>query len=93
MPAMPPGATLSMMAAGFTVQEGLLREVGRFAPGSQAGALVRLAVDILGAGTPSPPSGDGIVRLCRALASEGGLVREMADEIARELASYEFPPA
>ena len=64
---------------------GLLRAVRRFTPASQAPALLRLAADILGVDSSSPGHRDEILRLCRALANEGGMVQEMAEEIAREL--------
>jgi hypothetical protein len=74
------------MVAESSAHAGLLREVRRFAPPSQAPALLQRAVGILGVDTPAPSHRDEILCLCRALAGEGGLVQEMAQEIARELA-------
>ena len=64
----------------------LLRTVRSFASESQAPALLRLAAAVLGVDTSAESHRDEILRLCRALASEGGLVQEMAAEIGRELA-------
>jgi hypothetical protein len=64
----------------------LLRAVRCFASESQAPALLRLVAAVLGVDTSAGSHRDEILRFCRALASEGGLVQEMAAEIGRELA-------
>jgi hypothetical protein len=74
------------MHAKATAKTGLVESVQRFAPPAQAPALLKLALDILGMDSPSASRRDEILSLCRALASEGTLVQEMAEEIARELA-------
>lgn len=67
-------------------ENGLVESVQRFVPPAQAPALLQLALDILGVDSPHPGRRDDILSICRALASEGTLVQEMAEEIARELA-------
>ena len=74
------------MHAKAAAETGLVESVQRFAPPAQAPALLQLALDILGMERPSAGQRDEILSLCRALASEGTLVQEMAEEIARELA-------
>ena len=74
------------MHAKAAAETGLVESVQRFAPPAQAPALLRLALDILDMELPSAGQRDVILGLCRALASEGTLVQEMAEEIARELA-------
>ncbi|MCH7836910.1 MAG: hypothetical protein IIC26_00225 [Chloroflexi bacterium] len=49
--------------------------------------MLQIAATILGVEPSSIDHRDEILRLCRALASEGGLVQEMAEEIGRELAN------
>lgn len=72
------------MDAQASVHPRLLREIRSFAP-AQTPALLRLALDILAVESPSPLQQEEVLRLCRALANEGALVQEMAEEIAREL--------
>lgn len=72
------------MDAQSSVDANLLRQIRSFAP-AQAPALYRLTLGILGVETASPRDQDEVIRLCRALASEGSLVQEMAGEIAHEL--------
>ena len=74
------------MHAKATAETGLVESVQRFSPPAQAPALLQLALDILGMDSPSASRRDEILGLCRALASEGTLVQEMAEEIALELA-------
>lgn len=65
---------------------GLLQEVRGLVPPAQAPALLRRAGQILGVDSSSSGHRQELVALCRALAGEGDLVQEMAEEIARELA-------
>ena len=65
--------------------DSLLREVCEFAGPSQAPTLLRRAGQILGVHTSNPNHQAEIVHLCRALAGEGVLVQEMAEEIVHEL--------
>lgn len=74
------------MHAKAEAKNGLVESVQRFAPPAQAAALLKLALDILGMDSPSAGQRDEILSICRALAGEGTLVQEMAEEIARELA-------
>ena len=73
------------MHAKVAAETGLVESVQRFAPPAQAPALLKLALDILGLDRPSDGRRIEILSICRALASEGTLVQEMAEEIAREL--------
>ena len=79
-------ATLNSVMHESAAETDLLRTVRCFASGSQAPALLRLAATVLGVDTSAESHRDEILRFCRALASEGGLVQEMAEEIGRELA-------
>lgn len=74
------------MVIGVSAESDLLRAVRRYAHASEAPSLLRIAAAILGVDPSSTDHRDEILRLCRALASEGGLVQEMAEEIGRELA-------
>ncbi|OGO51251.1 MAG: hypothetical protein A2148_09410 [Chloroflexi bacterium RBG_16_68_14] len=65
----------------------LLQEVRGFVSPAQASALLRRAGQILGVDTAAAGHRDELMSRCRALAGEGDLVQEMAEEIARELAS------
>jgi len=67
------------------LDDGLLREVREFAGPSQAPTLLRRAGEILGVDASVPNHRTEILHLCRALAGEGVLVQEMAEEIAHEL--------
>ena len=67
------------------IDGGLLEAVRRFAREGEAPALLRLAVDIVGADLTSERHREEVLHICRALAGEGRLVRQMAEEIAREL--------
>jgi hypothetical protein len=66
-------------------KSGLLREVQRFAPPGEAAVLLRIASNVVRADEPSEDQREEILRLCRALAGEGTLVQQMAEEIARAL--------
>ncbi len=75
------------MVASPMTQADLVQEVRRVAP-SQASELLRVATEILGLEDGAIASHrEEILRICCALAGEGGLVQEMAEEIARELAA------
>ena len=75
------------MVAESTAQPGLLEELERLVSPSRAFALLQAAIDFLGIEDGGCPGHrDEILGLCRTLASEGDLVQEMAEEIARELA-------
>ena len=74
------------MVIGVSAESDLLRVVRRYAHASEAPSLLRIASAILGVDLSSADHRDEILRLCRVLASEGGLVQEMAEEIGRELA-------
>ena len=65
--------------------DSLLREVCEFAVPSQTPTLLRRAGEILGVATSNPNHRAEIAHLCRALAGEGVLVQEMAEEIVHEL--------
>ena len=73
------------MAVQVSTRAGILLEVNGFASASGAPILLQRALAILGVSRPRPEHRDDILRLCRAFATEGGLVQEMAAEIAREL--------
>ena len=73
------------MHAKAAAETGLVESVQRFAPPAQAPALVKLALDFLGLDSPSDGQRAEVLSICRALANEGTLVQEMAEEIAREL--------
>ncbi len=86
MPLLPPLRYAYRMVIGVSAESDLLRAVRRYAHASEAPSLLRIAAAILGVDPSSAGHRDEILRLCRALASEGGLVQEMAEEIGRELA-------
>ncbi len=73
------------MAVLESTRASILREVNGFASAAGAPMLLQRALAILGVSRPRPEHRDDILRLCRAFATEGGLVQEMAEEIAREL--------
>ena len=81
----PPLGYAYRMVIGVSAESDLLRTVRRYAHASEAPALLRIAGAILGVDPSSADHRDEILHLCRALASEGGLVQEMAEEIGREL--------
>ncbi len=86
MPLLPSLRYAYRMVIGVSAESDLLRAVRRYAHASEAPSLLRIAAAILGVDPSSTDHRDEILRLCRALASEGGLVQEMAEEIGRELA-------
>ena len=73
------------MAVQISTRASILRDVSGFASAADAPILLQRALAILGVSGPRPEHRDDILRLCRAFATEGGLVQEMAEEIAREL--------
>ena len=73
------------MAVKVSTRASILREVNGFASASDAPILLQRMLAILGVSRPKPEHRDDILRFCRAFAMEGGLVQEMAEEIAREL--------
>ena len=73
------------MAVQVSTRASILREVNGFASASDAPILLQRVLAILGVSRPRPEQRDDNLRLCRAFATEGGLVQEMAEEIAREL--------
>ena len=73
------------MAVQVSIRASILREVNDFASASDAPILLQRALAILGVSRPRAEHRGDILRLCRAFAMEGGLVQEMAEEIAREL--------
>lgn len=73
------------MVVKVSTRASILREVNGFASAADAPVLLRRALAILGVSSPKPGHRDDIICLCRAFATEGGLVQEMAEEIAREL--------
>ncbi len=73
------------MAVQVSTHAGILREVNDFASASDAPVSLQRAPAIAGVSRPAPEHRDDILRLCRAFPTEGGLVQEMAEEIAREL--------
>ena len=75
------------MAPESSTYSSLLQIVQRFAPASRAPTLLRLAATILNVDVTAMRHREEILGLCRALAGEGGLVQEMAAEIADELAA------
>ena len=87
MPSLPRLGYAYRMVIGVSAESDLLRAVRRYAHASEASSLLQIAATILGVVPSSIDHRDEILRLCRALASEGGLVQEMAEEIGRELAS------
>ncbi len=86
MPSPPPPRYAYRMVIGVSAESDLLRAVRRYAHASEASALLQIAATILGVDSSSADHRDDILHLCRTLASEGGLVQEMAEEIGRELA-------
>ena len=86
MPLLPPHRYSYRMVIGVSAESDLLRVVRRYAHASEAPSLLRIAAAILGVDLSSADHRDEILRLCRVLASKGGLVQEMAEEIGRELA-------
>ncbi len=71
----PSSDTLKSMGVSAVAQGSLIREAGRSVPAQQAGAPAKAAAEILCVDVLSPPHRDRILRLCRALASGGRLVR------------------
>ena len=84
---LPPHRYSYRMVSGVSAESDLPRAVRRSAHASEAPSLLQIAATILGVEPSSIDHRDEILRLCRALASEGGLVQEMAEEIGRELAN------
>ncbi len=87
MPSLPRLGYAYRMVIGVSAESDLPRAVRRYAHASEAPSLLQIAATILGVEPSSIDHRDEILRLCRALASEGGLVQEMAEEIGRELAN------
>ncbi len=85
MPSGPDHWYAPSMVVTSALNDGLLREVREFAGPSQAPTLLRRAGQILGVDASNPNHRGEILRLCHALAGEGVLVQEMAEEIAHEL--------
>ncbi len=73
------------MTVQVSTRASILREVNEFASAADAPILLQRALAILGVSRPRREHRDDILRLCRAFSMEGGLVQEMAEEIAREL--------
>jgi len=73
------------VVAGVSPKVALVREVQRFAPPGEAAVLLRIASNVVCADEPSEDQREEILRLCRALAGEGTLVQQMAEEIAGAL--------
>ena len=75
----------------------LARELGAVTSSNDARAVVNRAARVVGVPTDRPLQTDELLRICEAVAAEGGLVQEIAEMIAsRSLdvdAGGDLPPA
>jgi hypothetical protein len=68
--------------AGLLTADDLLAHLGAVTTDSDAKALVRRAVRIAGVPADRPLDIDELLRVCEALASEGGMIQQIAELIA-----------
>lgn len=68
--------------AGPLTADDLLAHLGSVTTDSDAKALVRRAARIAGVPADRPLEIDELLRVCEALASEGGMIQEVAELIA-----------
>jgi hypothetical protein len=74
----------------------LARELGAVTSRSDARAVVNRAARVAGVPADRPLQVDELLRMCEAVAAEGGLVQEIAELIASRsltVASDDLPPA
>lgn len=74
------------------IREEMLEVAGRLTSPAEAPRLLRRAMHIAGVRQLRPGDREELLRICEVLAAEGGLVQEMAEEIAVGLARQEAGP-